>query len=116
MLDHYQVFASALRRDHEGRFSARVFSRIPSVHDKRKYKGCFRGSGIIPINPDSVLSRLDFNLRTPTPSAEAVELPKLWVPKTPNNPIEATCHTDYIKRRISGHQGSSLIAILAAMD
>ncbi|EFZ02429.1 hypothetical protein MAA_02011 [Metarhizium robertsii ARSEF 23] len=46
----------------------------------------------------------------------AVELPNLWVPKTPNNPTEATSQTDYIKRRISNHQESSPTSILAAVD
>lgn len=79
-------------------------------------KGAFRGSGIVPLDSESVLSRLDVKLRTPTAAAEDLELPNLWVPKTPNNPTEATCQTDYIKRRISSHQGSSPTAILVAMD
>ena len=45
-----------------------------------------------------------------------LELPQLWVPKTPNNPIEATSQTDYIKRRISRHQGSSPTPILHSID
>lgn len=34
----------------------------------------------------------------------------------PNNPSEASSQTGYIKRRISRHQGITLISILAATD
>ena len=30
-------------------------------------RGGFRGAGLIPFNPDTVLSKLDIKLRTPTP-------------------------------------------------
>jgi hypothetical protein len=83
---------------------------------KENIQGAFRGAGIIPFDPESVLSRLDVRPHTPTLIEEALELPNPWVPKTPNNPIEATSQTDYIKKRISRHQGSSPTSILAAMD
>jgi hypothetical protein len=83
---------------------------------EKNIKGGFRGTGIIPYDPESVLSRLDLKLRTPSPVDGGLELPDLWVPKTPNNPIEATSQTDFIKSRISRHQGSSPTSILAAMD
>ena len=79
-------------------------------------KGGFKGAGIIPFDPESVLSRLDIKLRTPSPVDGGVELPTIWVPKTPNNPTEATSQTDYIKRRVSRHQGSSPTSILGAID
>jgi hypothetical protein len=83
---------------------------------EKNIHGAFRGAGLIPFDPKMVLSRLDIRLRTPSPVEAAIELPQQWVPKTPNNPTEATSQTDYIKRRISGHQGSSPTSILAAMD
>ncbi|OAQ60909.1 ankyrin repeat domain-containing protein [Pochonia chlamydosporia 170] len=83
---------------------------------EKNIQGAFRGAGLIPFDPNSVLSRLDVRLRTPSPVEAAPELPNLWAPKTPNNPTEATSQTDYIKRRISRHQGSSPTSILDAMD
>ena len=83
---------------------------------EKNIQGAFRGAGLIPFDPKSVLSRLDIRPRTPLPVEEATELPQPWVPKTPNNPTEATSQTDYIKRRISRHQGSSPTSILVAMD
>ncbi|KJZ70216.1 hypothetical protein HIM_10402 [Hirsutella minnesotensis 3608] len=55
-------------------------------------------------------------LQTPSPGEATLELPNFWVPKTPSNPTEATSQTDYIKKRISSHRGSSPTSILAAVD
>jgi ribosomal protein L17 len=87
-----------------------------SAISEKNIRGGFRGTGLVPYDPESVLSRLDVKLRTPSPARADSELPNLWVPKTPNNPIEATSQTDFIKTRISHHQGSSPTSILAAMD
>jgi hypothetical protein len=97
-------------------FFPAFFTAFKASMTRENIQGAFRGAGLIPFNPQSVLSRLDVRLRTPTPVEEALELPNAWVPKTPNNPTEATSQTDYIKRRISRHQGSSPTAILEAMD
>uniref|UniRef100_A0A8H7K3S6 Transposase n=2 Tax=Bionectria ochroleuca TaxID=29856 RepID=A0A8H7K3S6_BIOOC len=97
-------------------FLPAFFTAFKAAMTEQTIQGAFRGAGLIPFDPKSVLSRLDIRPRTPSPVEEATELPQLWVPKTPNNPTEATSQTDYIKRRISRHQGSSPTSILAAMD
>ncbi len=97
-------------------FLPAFFAAFQAAMTENNIKGAFRGAGLVPFDPDSVLSRLDVKLRTPSPVEGAIELPNLWVPKTPNNPTEATSQTDYIKRRISRHQGSSPSSILAAID
>lgn len=78
--------------------------------------GGFRGAGIIPFNPESVISRLDIRLRTPTPSLSPLGTPLPWVSKTPQNPIEATSQSEFIKSRIARHQDSSPTSIYAAID
>ena len=97
-------------------FRSAFFTAFEAAMTEKNIQGAFRGAGLIPFDPKGVLSRLDIRPRTPPPVEEATELPQLWVPKTPNNLIEATSQTDYIKRRISRHQGSSPTSILAAMD
>jgi hypothetical protein len=97
-------------------FFPAFYTAFKAAMTRENIHGAFRGAGLIPFNPQSVLLRLDVRLRTPTPVEEALELPNAWVPKTPNNPTEATSQTDYIKRRISRHQGSSPTTILEAMD
>jgi hypothetical protein len=76
-------------------------------------RGSFRGAGLIPFNPEAVVSKLDVRLRTPTPPAED-ETP--WSAKTPGNPIEMTSQTNLIKDAIAQHQNSSPTPITDAMD
>jgi hypothetical protein len=63
-----------------------------------------------------VISRLDVKLRTPTPVEGVDELPAPWVSRTPHNPLEASSQSNFIKNRISRHQGSSPTSILHAVD
>ena len=70
----------------------------------------------MPHNPDAVLSKLDVKLKTPTPPGSSHGLPEPWTSRTPNNPIEADSQTDYIRKRISRHQGSSPTSIIEAID
>jgi hypothetical protein len=44
---------------------------------EKNIQGAFRGAGLIPFNPQSVLSRLDVKLHTPSPIEGAIELPNL---------------------------------------
>ena len=50
----------------------------------------FRGAGLVPFNPESVISKLDIKLHTPTPPGSSAGLPLIWVSKTPQNATEAT--------------------------
>lgn len=45
-------------------------------------RGGFRGAGLIPYDPEAMISKLNVKLRTPTPPAED-EAP--WSTKTPAN-------------------------------
>ena len=42
-------------------------SAFNKVITQQNAQGGFRGSGLIPYNPDTVISKLDIKLRTPTP-------------------------------------------------
>jgi hypothetical protein len=68
----------------------------------------FRGAGLVPFDPQAVISKLDVKLRTPTPSrpSSADSLP--WVSQTPSNPTEALSQSTLVRNRIARHQGSSL--------
>ncbi|RKK79541.1 hypothetical protein BFJ71_g16207 [Fusarium oxysporum] len=78
-------------------------------------KGGFRGAGLVPLDPESVISKLDVQLRTPTPIEEEACLPDLWVPKTPKTVLEATSQSEYLERRTRRHQGSSPASIVNAL-
>jgi hypothetical protein len=67
----------------------------------------FRGAGLVPFNPQAVLSKLDIRLRTPNPSTPPSSGTNPWVSQTPSNPIEALSQTTLVRNRIARHQGSS---------
>src|SRR5579862_6314472 len=48
-------------------------------------KGGFRGVGLVPFDPKVVISKLDIQLRTPTPPPTD---DTSWKPKTPSNTLE----------------------------
>jgi hypothetical protein len=63
----------------------------------------FRGAGLVPYNPDAVLSKLDVRLRTPTPPAPGT-VP--WEAQTPRNAREIEAQSTLIRNRIQNYQGS----------
>jgi hypothetical protein len=67
----------------------------------------FRGAGLVPFDPQAVLSKLDVKLRTPTPSRPSTANSHPWVSQTPSNPTEALSQTTLVRNRIARHQGSS---------
>lgn len=59
--------------------------------------GGFRGAGLVPLDADAVISKLDVHLRTPTPSLP--ETPH-WELQTPSNCAEIESRTLHIKQRL----------------
>jgi hypothetical protein len=79
-------------------------------------RGGFRGTGLVPFNPETVISQLNIKLRTPTPEEDRPGNHEPWVSKTPNNPTEASSQSEFIKSRISCHQNSSPTSIYNAVE
>jgi hypothetical protein len=79
-------------------------------------KGGFRGAGLVPLDPGSAISKLDVQLRTPTPVEEEASLPDPWVSKTPKTVLETSSQSEYLKRRVRRHQSSSPASILEAIE
>jgi hypothetical protein len=76
-------------------------------------RGGFRGAGLLPFDPEAVLSQLDVRLRTPSPPpAEEAH----WESKTPSNSAELASQTTLIQRKMAAHQNSSPTAINEALD
>jgi hypothetical protein len=78
--------------------------------------GGFAGAGLVLYDPERVLSKLDVQLQTPTPSNSRPSTAQIWVSKTPQNPLEADSQSRLIKTRISNRQNSSPTSILTAVD
>ncbi|APA05390.1 hypothetical protein SS1G_09809 [Sclerotinia sclerotiorum 1980 UF-70] len=70
-------------------------------------KAGFRGAGLIPFDPQSILSKLDIRIRTSTPPSTSLELTNSWISQTPHNPTEALLQSTLVKARITRHQSSS---------
>ena len=83
---------------------------------EKNIRGGFIGAGLVPYNPERVLSKLDVKLRTPTPLNSRASTPQPWVLQTPHNPREADSQSTLIKTRIANHQNSSPTSMLAAVD
>ena len=52
-------------------------------------KAGFCGAGLIPFDPQAVISKLDVKLRTPTPTGPPLLNADSWVSQTPHNPTDA---------------------------
>jgi hypothetical protein len=83
---------------------------------KNNIQGGFSGAGLVPYDPERVLSKLDVQLRTPSPAGSLPDVTDHWVSKTPHNPIEATSQSTLIKNRIANHADSSPTSMLNAVD
>jgi hypothetical protein len=70
-------------------------------------KAGFRGAGLVPFDPQVVISKLDVKLRTPTPTRPPSADANPWTSQTPRNPNDALSQTTLVKNRIARHQGSS---------
>jgi hypothetical protein len=79
-------------------------------------KGGFRGARLVPFDPESVISRLDVQLRTPTPPGEDTSRAQPWTTKTPRTANEANSHSEYLERLIRRHHSSSPESILEALQ
>jgi hypothetical protein len=82
---------------------------------EQNIKSAFRGAGLIPLDPESVVSKLDVQLRTPTPAEEVAEPSTPWVSKTPKTVLEAGSQSKYLERRIRRHHSSSPESIIEAV-
>jgi hypothetical protein len=67
----------------------------------------FRGAGLIPYDPQVVISKLDINLQAVTPPRLPSEDQDPWVSQTAHNLTEALSQSTLVKGRIAHHQGSS---------
>jgi len=74
----------------------------------------FSGVGLVPLQPDVVLSKLDVQLRTPTPPAALAEA--LWEARTPSNIRELDAQSTLISERVRKHKSSSPASIIEMLD
>ena len=75
----------------------------------------FAATGIVPYNPERVLSKLHIQLRTPTPPLIPILEQEKWVPETPHNTTEVNLQAKaietYLKRRTQSPPSPTNIAL-----
>ena len=78
-------------------------------------KAGFRGSGLVPYDPQAVLLRLDIKLRTPTPTRPPPAKANPWVSQTPHTSTDAILQSEHVRSRLARHQGSSPTTLFSAV-
>ncbi|KAH7471795.1 hypothetical protein FOMA001_g13366 [Fusarium oxysporum f. sp. matthiolae] len=96
-------------------FFPAFYTAYQATMTEKNIKAAFRGAGLAPLDPESVISKLDVQLRTPTPAEEVVSPSTPWVSKTPKTILEADSQLEYLERRIKRHKISSPESILEAL-
>ena len=71
---------------------------------KENIQAGFRGAGLVPHDPQAVLSKLDVRLQTPKPSPRREHT---WEAQTPHNAREIEAQSTLIRRRVRNRPGSS---------
>ncbi|EXL90010.1 hypothetical protein FOIG_16710 [Fusarium odoratissimum NRRL 54006] len=96
-------------------FFPAFYAAFKATFTKSNIQGGFKGAGLAPFDPENVISKLDVQLRTPTPPQEAAEPSTPWVSKTPKTAIEAQSQSEYLEKRIKRHKSSSPESIIEAL-
>jgi hypothetical protein len=77
-------------------------------------QGGFRGAGLVPFDPERVISTLDVKLRTPSPPLPTNNEP--WQSQTPSNTLEFESQSTLIRNKYKREQGSSPTSVLSAIE
>jgi hypothetical protein len=73
----------------------------------------FRGAGLVPHDPEAVISKLDVVLHTPTPPKPE---DTLWESKTPSNLCKVEAQSTLVRERVRLHRDSLVSPLLRAID
>ncbi|KAG7001033.1 hypothetical protein FocnCong_v013526 [Fusarium oxysporum f. sp. conglutinans] len=96
-------------------FFPAFYAAFKATFTESNIRGGFRGAGLAPLDPETVISKLDVQLRTPTPPGEVSQPLTPWVSNTPKTAIEAQSQSEYLEKRIRRHKGSSPESIIEAL-
>jgi DDE superfamily endonuclease len=96
-------------------FAAFLEAFNASITEKNIQAG-FRATGLVPYDPESVISRLDPKLVTPSPPISRSGTPNSWVTKTPQTSYDINQQSITIKNKIAKHQSSSPTHMYTVID
>jgi hypothetical protein len=115
----YSREIESLIRDHINHVTKLEFlPAVKAAYDRSftpaNIRSAFQGAGLVPHQPDVVLSKLDVQLRTPTPPAALAEA--IWEARTPSNVRELEAQSTLIRERVRKHKSSSPASIIEMLD
>lgn len=84
-----------------------------SAFTKSNIKSGFRATGLVPFEPNAVLSKLDIRPATSSPSPS---ITSGWESRTPLNHADLAAQSNLITGRINRHQNSSPTPITSAIE
>ena len=84
-------------------FFLAFFKAFKKSMTKSNIQAGFEGARLVPLSLETVISKLDVKLQTPTSSRPPTRETLPWASRTPNNPIEAASQSEFIKSRIARH-------------
>ncbi|KAJ3545561.1 hypothetical protein NM208_g2452 [Fusarium decemcellulare] len=97
-------------------FFSAFHAAFKATFTESNIRGGFKGAGLAPFDPENVISKLDVQLRTPTPPKEVTEPSTPWTSKTPKTALEAQSQSTYLENRIRRHKSSSPESIIEALN
>jgi hypothetical protein len=114
----YKNQVGALANSHINNINKTAFleafqSVYSSAFSPNNIRSSFRATGLVPVDPEVVISKLEVKPRTPTPPAPG---PTPWQPKTPSNVAEIDSQSTLIIKRIRDHNSSSPDSIIEMME
>lgn len=117
----YGLFVEGLMRRHQTHIEKQDFltgflEAFTGAFHKQNIRSGFEAAGLVPFDPDKVISSLDIAevAKTPTPDPD---LPlSTWTSKTPTNTRETESQSTLIKNNIMKHQNSSPTHIVNSIN
>ena len=92
---------------------SKVITLCMPPHTSHILLSSFQATGLLPDNPEVVLSKLEVKPHTPSPPPPG---PTPWQPKTPSNTAEIQAQSTMILKRIRDHRSSSAESILGMVQ
>ncbi|KAK7583617.1 hypothetical protein V3481_012901 [Fusarium oxysporum f. sp. vasinfectum] len=111
----YHLIRRSITHISKTEFNPAFYAAFQATMTENNIKGAFKGAIPVPFNPKSVVSKLDVQVRIPTPFEEEARHPSPWISKTPKTVLEAESQSEYLERRVRRHQSSSPESILDAL-
>lgn len=94
-------------------FLSALSNAFYTAFSERNIKSGFMATGLIPFDPNVVLSKLDVRIDTPSPPPSTLPI---WESRTPSTHTDLASQSALITDRIARHQNSSPTPITSAVD